>query len=121
MAVFILALKIERMLLISNFLIFFESFFYLFENHFLKNSSHRHQVQEVTGRRRWPGTPGIPGRRRLTLDRTLFFSLPAKDANEIWVANKLFEISKFKFKFPRARTYEIIGLVFGCIEANFCK
>ena len=28
-----------------------------------------------------------------------------------WVANKRFEISKFKFKFPRARTYEIIGLV----------
>ena len=38
-----------------------------------------------------------------------------------WVANKRFEISKFKFKFPRARTYEIIGLVLGCIEANFCK
>ena len=38
-----------------------------------------------------------------------------------WVANKRFEISKFKFKFPRARTYEIIGLVLGCIEAKFCK
>ena len=38
-----------------------------------------------------------------------------------WVANKSFEISKFKFKFPRARTYEIIGLVLGCIEAKFCK
>ena len=25
-----------------------------------------------------------------------------------WVANKRFEISKFKFKFPRARTYELI-------------
>ena len=24
-----------------------------------------------------------------------------------WVANKRFEISKFKFKFPRARTYEL--------------
>ena len=38
-----------------------------------------------------------------------------------WVANKRFEISKFKFEFPRARTYEIIGLVLGCIEAKFCK
>ena len=36
-----------------------------------------------------------------------------------WVANKRFEISKFKF--PRARTYEIIGLVLGCIEAKVCK
>ena len=38
-----------------------------------------------------------------------------------WAANKRFEISKFKFKFPRARTYEMIGLVLGCIEAKFCK
>ena len=38
-----------------------------------------------------------------------------------WVANKRFEISKFKFEFPRARTYEMIGLVRGCIEAKFCK
>ena len=30
-----------------------------------------------------------------------------------WVANKRIEISKFKF--PRARTYETIGLVLGCI------
>ena len=42
-------------------------------------------------------------------------------SNVLWVANKRFEISKFKFKFPRARTYEIIGLVLGCIEAKFCK
>ena len=38
-----------------------------------------------------------------------------------WVANKRFEISKFKFEFPRARNYEIIGLVLGCVEAKFCK
>ena len=38
-----------------------------------------------------------------------------------WAANKGFEISKFKFKLPRARTYEIIGLLVGCIEAKFCK
>ena len=38
-----------------------------------------------------------------------------------WAANKRFEISKFKFKFPRARTYEMIGLVLGCIEAKICK
>ena len=36
----------------------------------------------------------------------------------IWVANKRFEISKFKFKFPRARTYEIIGLVLGCTSSG---
>ena len=40
--------------------------------------------------------------------------------NCIWVANKRFEISKFKFQFPRARTYEI-RLILGCIEAKFFK
>ena len=44
-----------------------------------------------------------------------------RDEKAGWVANTRFEISKFKFKFPRARTYEMIGLVLGCIEANFCK
>ena len=38
-----------------------------------------------------------------------------------WVANKRFVSSKFKFKFPRARNLEIIGLVLSCIEAKFCK
>ena len=38
-----------------------------------------------------------------------------------WAANKRLETSKFKFKFPRARNLEIIGLVLGCIEAKFCK
>ena len=38
-----------------------------------------------------------------------------------WAANKRFEISKFTFKFPRARNLEIIGLVLGCIEAKSCK
>ena len=41
--------------------------------------------------------------------------------NVHWAANKRFEISKFKLKFPRARTYEMIGLVLGCIEAKFSK
>ena len=36
-----------------------------------------------------------------------------------WAANKRFEISKFKF--PRARTYELIRSRSGCIEAKFCK
>ena len=31
-----------------------------------------------------------------------------KPVNSCWAANKRFEISKFKFKFPRARTYELI-------------
>ena len=38
-----------------------------------------------------------------------------------WAANRRLEISKFKFEFPRARTYEMIGLVLGCIEAKCCK
>ena len=38
-----------------------------------------------------------------------------------WAANKRFEISKFIFKLRRARTYEMIGLVLGCIDAKFCK
>ena len=38
-----------------------------------------------------------------------------------WAANKIFKISKSKFKFLRARTYEMIGLVLGCTEAKFCK
>ena len=41
-------------------------------------------------------------------------SLPAGTA--IWAANKRFEISKFKFKFPRARTYEL--LVLGCTSSG---
>ena len=42
-------------------------------------------------------------------------------ATVCWAANKRFEISKFNFKFPRARTCEMIGLVLGCIEAKFYK
>ena len=38
-----------------------------------------------------------------------------------WTANKRFEISKFKFKFPRARTYEIIGLALGLSKPNFAS
>ena len=30
------------------------------------------------------------------------------ETKAIWAANKRFEISKFEFKFPRARTYELI-------------
>ena len=38
-----------------------------------------------------------------------------------WAANKRFDISRCEFKLPKARTYEMIGLVLGCIEATFCK
>ena len=38
-----------------------------------------------------------------------------------WAANTRLEISNSNFKFPRARNYEVIGLVLGCIEAKFCK
>ena len=36
----------------------------------------------------------------------LCFVLKAKNVD--WAANKRFEVSKFKFKFPRARNFEII-------------
>ena len=39
----------------------------------------------------------------------------------LWAANKSFEALKFKFKFPRARTFELLGLVLGCIDAKFHK
>ena len=38
-----------------------------------------------------------------------------------WAANKRFKILKIKFKFPIDRTFDFLGLVLGCIEANFCK
>ena len=44
-----------------------------------------------------------------------------QNMNVYWAANKRLETSKFKFKFPRARTIELIWLVLGCIEAKFCK
>ena len=46
---------------------------------------------------------------------------PSKACWVGWAANMRFEISKFKFKCPRARTYEMIGLVLGSIEAKFFK
>ena len=46
---------------------------------------------------------------------------PKANEKDRWAANKRLETSKFKFKFPRARNIEIIGLVLGCIEAKFCK
>ena len=33
---------------------------------------------------------------------------PGASEGVVWAANKRFEVSKFKFKFPRARTYELI-------------
>ena len=44
--------------------------------------------------------------------------------NVDWAANKRFDISKFKFKFPRARTYEMRGArsrLYDSIEAKLCK
>ena len=43
---------------------------------------------------------------------------PSTSCCWIWAASKRLEISSFNFKFPRARNYEIIGLVLGCIEAK---
>ena len=43
-------------------------------------------------------------------DEHLLFNvlLSAQDGSTSWAANKRFEISKLKFKFPRARTHELI-------------
>ena len=52
-----------------------------------------------------------------------YFQAEIKDeriANIVhWAAKKRFEILKFKCKFSRARTFELLGLVLGCIEAEF--
>ena len=37
----------------------------------------------------------------------------------LWVANKRFEISKFKFKIPRARTSELQGSFSAVSKPNF--
>ena len=39
-------------------------------------------------------------------------------AIQAWASNKRLEISKLKYKFPRARNLEIIRLVLGCVEAS---
>ena len=57
---------------------------------------------------------------RLLAARDVKLEQALKDTVD-WAANKRLETSKFKFKFPRARNLEIIGLVLGCIEAKFCK
>ena len=41
--------------------------------------------------------------------------------NLYWVANKRFEISRFKLKLSSPRTYELIRALLGCIEAKFCN
>ena len=38
-----------------------------------------------------------------------------------WAANKSFEISKFEFKFPRARTYELIRVRSRLYRSQICK
>ena len=35
-------------------------------------------------------------------------SKTSEQLKAFWAANKILEISKFKFKFPRARTYELV-------------
>ena len=68
------------------------------------------RARAVAGRRR----PQVDVQVRVQERRSWCWKAP-------WAANKRFEISKFKFKFPRARTYEMIGLVLGWTEAKFCK
>ena len=66
---------------------------------------------------------GLQSLSRLAALKTLLLNLNgcSKLANVHWAAIKRLETSKFKFKFPRARNLEIIGLVLGCVEAKFCK
>ena len=44
-----------------------------------------------------------------------------KDKKKVWVANKRFEISKFKFKIPRARTSELQGSFSAVSKPNFAS
>jgi len=44
-----------------------------------------------------------------------------KCPKEYWVANKRFEISKFKFKIPRARTSELHGSFSAVSKPNFAR
>ena len=44
-----------------------------------------------------------------------------KHLNEAWVANKRFEISKFKLKIPRARTSELHGSFSAVSKPNFAS
>ena len=67
-------------------------------------------------------TTFLPGTHKQTSERKKFDKSFADSKDEMlanaesrysmlkagWAANKRFEISKFKFKFPRARTYELI-------------
>ena len=57
---------------------------------------------------------------RITPDDVLIAAgLPPKASN--WVANKRFEISKFKFKIPRARTSELQGSFSAVSKPNFAS
>ena len=56
-----------------------------------------------------------------TVSRPRLRLLPLGPLGHNWAANERFEIPKFKFNFPKARNFEIIGLVIGFIEAKFCK
>ena len=48
-------------------------------------------------------------KKKADLEEAMEEALADREAeNQAWVANKSFEISKFKFKFPRARTFELI-------------
>ena len=50
-----------------------------------------------------------------------FRNLNAHHRNVLWVANKRFEISKFKFKIQRARTSELQGSVSAVSKPNFAS
>ena len=48
-------------------------------------------------------------------------SIDETAAKVLWAANKRFEISKFKFKIPRARTSELQGSFSAVSKPNFAS
>ena len=59
--------------------------------------------------RNFPSDAGVQAIACATLGTLAYNSLYYPESKELWVANKKFEISKFKFKIPRARTSELQG------------
>ena len=54
---------------------------------------------------------GFAGLQELMAEEATARQVAELEAKVNWAANKRFEISKFKFKFPRARTYELIRAI----------
>ena len=59
-------------------------------------------------------------RRALYVKRVPKYEVGGHETDANWAANKSLEISKFKFKFPRARTFEFFRDRSPLHQAKFC-